>query len=342
MDIKKTIFLVLIIGSMISSMNQTGFAEINQPKTTTKKTIEIYAHRGIAAFWPENTLIGYEKSIELGVTGLDIDVAITKDNIIVGSHDPFLNKHFTRDKTKQWLADDNIIISNLNFAELADYDVGKINPNSSYGKHFNLRESLDNISIPSLEQVIALIKTKGSSFHKLQIEIKTDPKLHNDQYIENFVRQIIAVLNKNNFISQAELQSFDWRTLLYAKKIAPSVRTSYITQQHAEFNTFADRNTWFGLRPKLSWTAGYKLKDFNNSVPFMISKLGGDIWCPSYTDLTQELVAMAQSYNLKVIPWTVDDKSDMQKLIDLDVDGIITNRSDLLREVLAYNNILLP
>ncbi len=301
-------------------------------------TLEIYAHRGFAAFWPENTLISYQKSLELGVDSLDIDVALTKDNIVVGSHDPFLNKDITIDKNGTWLENNNTLVNDLTFAELSTYQLGKVKPNSKYAKAFPLRKNLDNITAPSLDHVIDLIKAKGNHKHKLQIEIKTNPKKHNMAYIEKFVGVILSTLEKNDFIEKAELQSFDWRTLIYAKKINSKVKTSFITEQSYSFNSF---NTSL-LSGEKSWTAGHQLKNYDNSIIKMLSALGADNWCPYYKNVTKKLVEQAHLYNIRVIPWTVDTKNDMLQLIADGVDGIITNRSDILREVMSSKKMTLP
>ncbi|MBP9722422.1 MAG: hypothetical protein KBD64_04600 [Gammaproteobacteria bacterium] len=117
------------------------------PPIYPPKNIEIYAHRGITAYFPENTLLSYQESLKLGVNSLDIDVAMTRDNIIVGSHDPFLNKDLTRDSSGKWLDNNNIKIIDLTFTELQKYDVGRINPASPYSTHFPLQKGFDNIPI---------------------------------------------------------------------------------------------------------------------------------------------------------------------------------------------------
>ena len=300
----------------------TGFS-------TMTHAIAIYAHRGFAGLYPENTLISFERSLDVGVHTLDVDVAITKDGVVVGSHDPFLNQAFTR-KNGIWLEDNNTQIIDLTFNELQDYDVGAINPENDYFKQFPGQNAFDNIKIPSLQQVIDLIKTKGNNEHRLQIEIKTSPQLNDDQFIEYFVTKIIDTLKLNNFLERAELQSFDWRTLIYAKKIEPTITTSFITEQSEDFDSFS-----IYTDPNESWTAGHKITDYNNSMIEMMSKLGANIWCPNYKNVTPELVKAAHLNNIKVVPWTIDDKTEMNYLLSIGVDGIITNRSDLLRELLT-------
>jgi glycerophosphoryl diester phosphodiesterase len=280
--------------------------------------MEIYSHRGGAGLNPENTLPAYIYSIELGVDALDIDVAITKDNIVVGSHDLFLNKDFTRDINKQWLLNNKLLIHDLTFEELNNYDVGRINPTADYFKKYPKQIGLDGVKIPSLAELVELIK-KSQKKIKLQIEIKTTPAANGQVFVENFVDQIISVLKKHNFLEFAELQSFDWRALIYAKKQISWLKTAFITED-IYLTDFA-----------LDLRAGHKLQDYKNSLPFMIKKLGGSIWCPEYTSLSPEIIEEAHNYNLRVVTWTVNDSKTMQVLDAMGVDGIITDRPDILK-----------
>jgi len=271
-----------------------------------------------------------QKSLEIGVHALDIDVAITKDNIVVGSHDPYLNKDFTRDlqNDSQWLKNNNIKINKLNFSELKRYDVGKIDPNSDYGYKYPDQKSLDGEFIPSVSQVIDLIKEYNKKT-KIQIEIKTRPDRDSSKFVKNFVDHIILVLRQQNYLEYAELQSFDWRVLQYAKQVEPKIKTSYITKKY----NFWERlyHLVFGAP---DWKAGHLLTNYKNSIPYMITRLGGDIWCPNYKGLSEEYVKEAHAYNLKVIPWTVNDEVEMLSLIKMGVDGIITDRPDILKKII--------
>lgn len=298
------------------------------------QAVEIYGHRGFAGLFPENTLIGYAEALKIGVNSLDVDIALTKDSIVVASHDPFLNKNFTRinNGTNTWLRNNKTKIINLNFTELQQYDVGAINPATFYSQVFPNQKKLNNITIPSLEDIISLINSCNANNIKIQLEIKTNPRDDSQEFIEKFVNAIIETLKKTNFLFKAELQSFDWRALLYAQKISPGVKTAYISEQSLLFNTFADT----------TWTAGYSLQQYNNSIPQMISELGGAIWCPNYRDLSKFLVIQAHSCNLKVVPWTADFEQEFLDLIQFGVDGIITNRPDLLRKVMTQLGMVLP
>ena len=74
----------------------------------------------------------------------------------------------------------------------------------------------------------------------------------------------------------------------------------------------------------------------------MVTAAGGAAWSPNHGDLTREAVREAQSLGLKVIPWTVNEPADMHRLIEWGVDGVISDRPDLLRQAAARAGIALP
>jgi len=132
------------------------------------------------------------------------------------------------------------------------------------------------------------------------------------------------------------IQSFDWRTLAIVQKEAPEIATSYLSSEQAgSDNILASR------REDSPWTAGIK-HGAHGSVPRMVAAAGGRIWSPNYLDLDPARVKEAKALGLKILPWTVNDRADMARLIDWGVDGIITDYPDRLREVMAQKGLPLP
>lgn len=286
--------------------------------------IEIYAHRGGAGLLPENSLEAIEASLHLGVDVIDVDVGLTKDHIVVAYHDPKLNPDYTRNAQREWLTHPTPAIIELSYAHLQQYDVGRIDPNSHYGKQFPYQTAKQNVQIPSLEQVIRLIKKSGWPV-RLQVEIKTDPNPEaNTATPRAIVERLVEVLRKEQFTKQTEVHSFDWRSLIILQEIAPEIASSYLSD-----NALLSESNYS------EWLANHDIKRLNISFPQLINKLGGKIWCPHYADLTADLLQEARSLGLKVNVWTVDEPHDMLSMIALGVDGIITNRPDILRGMLA-------
>ena len=131
------------------------------------------------------------------------------------------------------------------------------------------------------------------------------------------------------------VQSFDWRTLQLVQKLAPAVPTVYLTLQKGKAPTVS-------LQRATEWTAGFDPAARGGSLPRTIKDAGGAIWSPYFGDVTPELVAKSHGLGLKVVVWTVNKKDDIARLIDAGVDGIISDRPDLLREVAGEKGIDLP
>lgn len=297
------------------------------------KTIEIYSHRGAAGLSPENTISSYRTALAIGVHVVDMDIGMTQDDIIVVSHDSILNPNLTQTALGQWIAEKELPLRQMSFARLQSYRVGTTHPLSEERKAHPWQYAMPFEIIPSLNQVIAFIKQYPESNIRFQIEIKTAPDLSAKTVQPDIiVPALIKLVRENNIANRVEVHSFDWKNLILLQQLAPDITTSYLS----------DAKEWLVSNSDLKWTAGYDVKQFGDSYPKLIKHLGGKIWCPHYQDLTWEDLKMARSLGLKVNPWTVDNPSDMITMIEWEVDGIITNRPDILRGLLAARGYSVP
>ncbi len=133
------------------------------------------------------------------------------------------------------------------------------------------------------------------------------------------------------------LQSFDWRTLRYAQRVAPEIATVCLTVQQP-----GDDNIQAGKPGPSPLLAGLDVDDFGGSVPKLVRAAGCAVWSPNARDLTAQTLAEAHKDRLKVIVWTVNEESEMNALAQSGVDGIITDYPDRLRRVLARRGLMLP
>jgi glycerophosphoryl diester phosphodiesterase len=131
------------------------------------------------------------------------------------------------------------------------------------------------------------------------------------------------------------VQSFDWRTLQLVQKLAPQIPTVYLTLQSGTQSTIS-------LDKASAWTAGFNPADHGKSLPRTIKQAGGTIWSPFFGDVTPALVSESHALSLQVVVWTVNKEADMGRLIEMGVDGIISDRPDLLRKVASESGIALP
>ncbi len=292
--------------------------------------LDVQGHRGARGLAPENTLAAFSQALALGVTTLELDVGVTRDGVVVIYHDRTLNPDITRDASGAFLPARGAAISSLTFAELQQFDIGRVNLASTYGKPFSSQKPADGQRISRLEDLFALVKnTCGADCVRFNIETKLSPLAPTETLApEPFAAAVLAVIDKAGMTRQVTLQSFDWRTLQIFQKSAPQVATVYLTNQQGANDTVQRGKP--GASPFL---AGFDVDDFAGSIPKLIKAAGGAVWSPNFRDLNQTDLKEAQLLGLKVIPWTVNDEVEMRKLIAWGVDGLISDYPDVLLRV---------
>jgi glycerophosphoryl diester phosphodiesterase len=298
---------------------------------------DLQAHRGGRGLLPENTLAAFENAIRMGVTTLELDIAITADGVPVISHDASLNPAFTRDPAGQWLTASGPLIKNLTLAQVQAYDIGRLNPAHPYAKEFPDQSPRDGQHIPTLASLFNLVNVLGAKDIHFDMETKINP--HNPGSTldpDKFVQTMLKVIREAGMTKRVMVQSFDWRTLELLHALEPALRTMYLTIESTHFNTLKDG----------SWTAGHLLSENAGSVPRTIRASAGAatgiIWAPNFNNLSPALLKEAHDLGLQVIPWTVNQTAQLQQLIDWGVDGIISDFPDRLREVMRRNGMRLP
>jgi len=295
---------------------------------------DIEAHRGGRALRPENTLQSFANALSMGVDTLELDMGVTKDGVVVVSHERGLNPDLARGPDGRYVPK-GIPYVKLTLAEVKTYDVGQIRPGSDYAARFPDQLSMP-ARIPTLAEVFALVRRSGDRHVRLNIETKIDPN-HPEESPDprRFVAAVLDLLRREKFVDRVMIESFDWRTLQLVQKEAPGISTVYLTQQERpEENIYLDKPS--------PWSAGFDPRNYGGSVPRAVKAAGGKLWSPLYSDIDPHSVAEAHRLGLPVIVWTVNNPEDMARLIDMGVDGIISDRPDVLRTVAASKGITLP
>jgi len=283
---------------------------------TPKPRLDYEGHRGSRGLRPENTVGAFERGIELGVDTLEMDVMLTADDVLVVHHDEHLNPDITRDGSGAWLAETGPALRSLTFAQLETYDVGRIQPGTSYAARFPEQQGSDGVRIPMLRQVIEAAERRAGGRIRYNIEIKTTPGKPDDTAPPAHVADVlVAIVRETGIASRTTIQSFDWRGLRRVAQIAPELPRSCLTE------------TPVG---DASWTAGLELAAHQGSVPKLVAAFGCQIWSPDYSELTAAQVAEAHALGLRVLPWTVDTPEVIADVIAMGVDGVITDFPDRL------------
>lgn len=299
---------------------------------------DLQGHRGARGLRPENTIAGFARALELGVRTLELDCAVTKDGVVAVSHDSALNPDITRDTEGQFLAAMGPPLHSLTYVELKQYDVGRLRPGSAYALRFPDQEPVDGQRIPRLADVYALVRRSGNREVRFNVETKLDPlQPQLTMAPEPFVKAILRVIRKSRMESRTTIQSFDWRTLDIVHQLAPKLVTVALTDQQPGEDTVQVGDP--GPSP---WLGGLDIDDFAGSVPKAVKAIGARVWSPNALDLDARVVEEAHALGLAVIPWTVNDPNDMERLLTLGVDGMISDRPDLLRAMLQAKGIAVP
>jgi glycerophosphoryl diester phosphodiesterase len=297
---------------------------------------DLEAHRGGRALLPENTLPAFANALTMGVDTLELDVGITADGEVIVSHERGLNPDLARDRSGGYIAAPGTPFIKLRLEDVRTYDVGQIRPDSSYATQFPNQRAMPGTHIPTLRELFALVRKSGNTRVRFNIETKIDPN-HPDETLDPqaFVARLLGLIEAEGFSDRVMIQSFDWRTLRLVQQQAPKIPTAYLTLQRGSAPTIA-------LDKATSWTAGFSPADHGGSLPRTIKAAGGAIWSPYFGDVTEKLVTEAHDLELRVVVWTVNKPDDMARMIGLGVDGIISDRPDLLRQVAGEKGIALP
>lgn len=339
----------LLLSGLAALTIYSGFNNIDISTTYAKVNYDVFdleAHRGGRDVRPENTLYSYAYAIELGATSIECDMQLTKDGQIVMSHNPILNSDITRDENGNYIENNKYDIRLMTVDELKKFDVGVMDPNC--GEYYDLHGKTQftyDAKIPTLEELMQLIQSYGDKNIVLNIETKSYPDPASAGYKNNadpkkFVEVFNNIVKKYNMEDRVVLQSFDWQTLIEMKKLNPNISTSALWQEQPSWGRDSKSLRRYEKK-KSPWLGGLDIKDYQGNPVKAAHAIGADIISPYYTEISKQDVDEAHSLGMKVVPWTVNNEKDMNMLLDMGVDGIISDKPWLLKQVLEKRNIKL-
>ena len=339
----------LLLSGLAALTIYSGFNTIDISTTYAKVNYDVFdleAHRGGRDVRPENTLYSYAYAIELGATSIECDMQLTKDGQIVMSHNPILNSDITRDKNGNYIENNKYDIRLMTVDELKKFDVGVMDQNC--GEYYDLHGKTQftyDAKIPTLEELMQLIQSYGDKNIVLNIETKSYPDPASAGYKNNadpkkFVEVFNNIVKKYDMEDRVVLQSFDWQTLIEMKKLNPNISTSALWQKQPSWGRDSESLRRYEKK-KSPWLGGLDIKDYQGNPVKAAHAIGADIISPYYTEISKQDVDEAHSLGMKVVPWTVNNEKDMNMLLDMGVDGIISDKPWLLKQVLEKRNIKL-
>jgi glycerophosphoryl diester phosphodiesterase len=257
--------------------------------------IDVQGHRGARGYLPENTLPSFALALEMGVTTLELDVAVTRDGVVVIHHDRGLNPAIARGSDGEWVSQATPIHS-LTFAELQRYDVGRLRPGSEYGRHFPHQQPRDGTRVPRLAELFQL--TQANRTIRFNIEPKMDDSaLEETLPATQFARALIAEVRQAGVQNRTTVQAFHWPVLKVVEREAPEMPTVYCTEG-------------------------------KGSDPARVREAGGKIWSPDFEQVTPTKLRQARDWGMHVTVWTVNERADIARMIAMGVDGIASDYPD--------------
>ncbi len=267
------------------------------------KEIDIQGHRGCRGLLPENSLPAFEKAIDLGVNTLELDIAITKDNEVVVSHEPFMSRNICYNPKGQDILesmDKQYNLYHITHEEIKAFDCG-----TKFHPDYPNQEKLKTYK-PLLSEVFELAKSKNSDV-RFNIEIKSKPEYYGvyTPQPEAYVKIVLDEINGHNMSDRLNLQSFDVKILEEIKKQSSKIKVALLVDEDET------------IKQKLEMLS-YK--------PEIIS--------PYFKLLTAQSIRDYQSQGFQIIPWTINTEDDMRQMILWKVDGIITDYPDRLIQML--------
>lgn len=262
-------------------------------------------HRGCRGLMPENTIPAMINAIGLGVTTLEMDIVFTKDGQAILSHEPFFSHEITTKPDGSEIDAMNETeynIYKMNYDEVKLFDVGsKINP------RFPLQEKM-KVSKPLLADVIDAVTeammTRRRPMPLFNIETKTTPETDDlfHPKPDKFVDMLMKIIIDKGIEDRVTIQSFDFRTLKYLHQKYPSIKTSMLVEE-LDNRSFRKQLDDLGFTPT--------------------------VYSPAVGLITENLIKNCHDQNIKIIPWTVNDKARIEELKKMGVDGIISDFPDL-------------
>lgn len=299
---RKHLLILLMIGMSCSPQKHS---DITPPVGGDSSAFDKQGHRGCRGLMPENTLPAMIKALDLGVTTLEMDIAITKERLPVLSHEPWFAQEITTKPDGQYIGEREerkLVIYWMTYEQVKTFDVGmKPHPRFPHQQKIKAVKPLLADVIDSAESHAA---STGRPLPFYNIETKTNPEFDGVFHPkpEEFVDILMTVIKEKAIEKRIIIQSFDFRTLQYLHQKYPEIKTAMLIED-------------------------FDKRDLNDQL----SALGftPSIYSPDYSLVTEKLVKRCHQQNIKVIPWTVNDKTSIEKLKAMGVDGIITDYPNL-------------
>jgi len=297
-------FFILLIFMSCSNSKNTQNSSIGGAAAEFDKQ----GHRGCRGLMPENTIPAMLKAIDLGVTTLEMDVVITKDKKVILSHEQWFGQEITTKPDGTYMGareERKYNIYWMTYEQTKDFDVG-MKPHPRFPQQQKMKVTKPLLS-DVVDSVNKAMMTRRRPFPYYNIETKTNPEF--DGVFQpkpgEFVELLMGVIKEKGIEDRVIIQSFDFRTLQYLHEKYPDIKTAMLIEDFDK-RSLEDQVKALGFTPT--------------------------IYSPAFSLVNEKLLNSCHKQNMKVIPWTVNDKAKIEELKKMGVDGIITDYPNLFNE----------
>jgi glycerophosphoryl diester phosphodiesterase len=347
--IRKKVISSTIAALMMSSIIVSGQEATAAEKSFGPKGFDLQAHRGGMGLMVESSIASFSHALEIGVSTLELDVQITEDDQAVVTHDRKISNAVCKDTAPAFENDPEYpyvgkYIKDLTLEQIRTMDCGSLSKSQYPGQ-----VTSPGAKMLLLTEVFDLVKQYDAKKVWMNIETKVEAGApHETAPREDFVNIVAHEVREAGMLDRVSIQSFDWGSLMMMREVEPRLPIVALTNGPQFLQP--------GQPGASPWLGGIDIDDFGGDLVSAAQSFGADAISPVHgfpqngkiTDenyepyVTAKMVEDAHQAGMKVIPWTVDDKATMNKLVDDGVDGIITDYPDRLREVMTDYGFKLP
>jgi glycerophosphoryl diester phosphodiesterase len=347
----------LLIAAALAAGVPAAGAAAAAPPVPHREVFDLQAHRGGIALRPESSPAAFAAALRLGVRTLELDVQITEDGHAVVTHDRRTNPLVCRDTAPAFPGDPEFpylgrYVKDLTLAQLRTFDCGVRRPaDPRTDPHVDTQIPAPGSRMTLLREVFDLVREhRADGPHGVMLNIETKVEAaapHETAPREQFVQVTAREVREAGMLGNVTIQSFDWGALMRMREVEPALPIVALTN-----GTFLEVG-----RPGASpWLGGIDIDNVGGDLVRAAASFGADAISPVHGDpqggsvldpgyrpfTTRDMVERAHAAGMAVVPWTVNDIATMDHLIGLGVDGLITDRPDRLRDLLAVRGMPLP
>lgn len=311
-----------IAGSSFSFGSSIAGSSKHQPKEP--QGFDLQSHRGGRGEYTEQSRKAFEESVKMGVSTLELDIVLAEDGTPVVWHDPEIQADKCTD-TKPATENDpefpyvGKLVHELNWKQLQTLNCNKVL------KDFPDAKAEETNKLLQLQDVFDIAAADPQMRFNIETKIEAEEP-DKSATPQEFVDAILPVVRANKATSRTTIQSFDWRSLPLVRKAQPDISLALLY----------DATTW---KSGSQWIGDVDYDKVDGNVNKAATQLGAEFLSPHYKLVTSESVASAHEAGLQVLPWTVNEKPDMQAVVDAKVDGLITDYPTRGMEVLKENKL---